>query len=157
MNCPRPILPFHWLPRLPYLADYSMGGSGTLVLPPTVQTSSRHQNSCACTLRPGVRVNEPGTGRHSTVHSSIRDTLTFKSIFDLLATCYAETRRVRTEFSSPNEPDSRFACLSQQTVSFNKEVTGCLHRRGPKLRYRTFIYLVAWCFRCTLVSYIHSP
>lgn len=111
----------------------------------SVQTSSRHQNSCACTLRSGVRVNEPGTGRHSTVHSSTRDTLTFKSIFDLLASHML--RRDETSQNGvflPNEPDSLFACLSQQTVSFHKVVTGCLHRRVLKPRYRTSALSYIW-------------
>lgn len=44
----------------------------------TVQASSRHQKYSGWTLCPGVRVNKPGSEQRSTVHSSTRDTLTFK-------------------------------------------------------------------------------
>jgi len=128
INCPRPILPLHWLPRLPYLADLygKQWYTGT-----TVQTRAHAtSNSCTCTLRPGVRVNEPGTGRHSTVHSSTRDTLTFKSIFDLLAShMLRRDETSQTGVFLPNKPDSLFACLSQQTDIFKKVGAGCLHRR----------------------------
>ena len=55
------------------------------------------------------------------MHSSTRDTLTSKSIFDLLASHML--RRDETSQNGvflPNEPDSIFACVSQLTDIFTK-------------------------------------